>query len=155
MRVSSAPTRCLPMLQEAHKRERFQTRASTRAHVSDLKSRFCLSKFLKLAGATSPKCNQGLSTDDAYLLSGPCRWEFGHGRGGGQRSRALLHVCFMLVLHGFRIQKHQDATFLLTVGSFLLTVELLCSQLCLGLFAYSSSFFPYCWSFFAYSYDPQ
>ena len=33
----------------------------------------------------------------------------------------------------------QDAAFLLTVGSFLLTIELLCLQLCCGAFAYNWS----------------
>ena len=33
-----------------------------------------------------------------------------------------------------RILHYVDATFLVTVGSFLLTVELLCLQLCLGAF---------------------
>ena len=52
-----------------------------------------------------------------------------------------------------------DAAFLLTVGSFLLTVELFYSQLTIlafftynwSFFACSFSFFTYNWSFFAYS----
>ena len=41
--------------------------------------------------------------------------------------------------------------FLLTIGSFLLTVELLYLQLCCGPFVYSWSFSTYNWSFFAYN----
>ena len=41
--------------------------------------------------------------------------------------------------------------FLHTIGSFLLTVELLCFQLCFGAFAPSLSFFTYSSHVFAYS----
>ena len=44
-----------------------------------------------------------------------------------------------------------DAAFLLTIGSFLLTAELLCLQSCLGAFCLQFDFFAYNSSFFAYS----
>ena len=36
-----------------------------------------------------------------------------------------------------------DAAFLLAIGSFLLRIDLLCLQLCLGVFSYSFTFFTY------------
>ena len=50
------------------------------------------------------------------------------------------------------VESPSDAAFVLTVRGFLLTVELLCLQLCFGSFlAYSWSFFTYSWRLFAYS----